>query len=181
MFIILLSGFSCSGKDTVADILKNHGFTQYSVAERVKVQSSKYHGYPYELTQTQEGKKKIVTSARTNETRSVRDFLIIDSYLNKVINQDDAFWARLLCKQIQQEMPDLVVISDWRYLAEYEHLKFVFPEATILKVRVKRASITPGDDPSEHELDNMKFDFILQNDSTKEDLAVSCIKILNNV
>ena len=179
MFIILLSGYAGSGKDTAAAIFEQHGFKIYSVAENVKIQSSKYHGYPFKLTQTQEGKKTLVKSLKTHETKTVRQFLIEDSYENKLINNDPAFWIRLLVQPIIKEQPPFFVISDWRYKAEYDHLKFVFPDAELLKVRVSRSSVVPSTDPSEHELDDERFNFVIQNNGSIDDLNTECRKLLN--
>lgn len=180
MFIILVSGFSCSGKDTVAEMFCGCGFKRYAVADNVKRQSAEYHGFDYTLTLTQEGKATYVKSVKTTETKSVRTFLIEDSLQNKLINKDSAFWIRLLVKQIQRDNHQYLVISDWRYKAEYEHLKFVFPEAEFLCIRVERDSVIPNNDASEHELDSFPFDHILKNNSTKEVLKQACYKLLNN-
>ena len=181
MFIILLSGYAGSGKDSAALAFKKYGFQVASVAENVKLQSAKYHGFPYELTQTQEGKSTIVKSHKTHENKTVREFLIEDSAQNKIINNDSAFWIRLLVQQIKRDTPDFLVISDWRYKEEYDYLKFVFPEAEIIKVRIIRDSIIASSDKSEHELDNERFNFTIHNNTSLDDLSKECSNILNLV
>ena len=179
MFIVLISGYSGSGKDTAAAVFNRLGFSVYSVADNVKRQSSEYHGFPYNLTQSQEGKATQVTSKKTKQTKTVRQFLIEDSLENKVLNNDQAFWARLLVQQIKHESPKFLVISDWRYKAEYEHIKFSFPTAELIKIRITRDSVVPSADPSEHELDNEQFNFTIKNNTTINDLNAECYKILN--
>jgi hypothetical protein len=179
MFIILISGFAGSGKDTAADFFSTLGFSIYRVADNVKRQSALYHGFPLNLTETQEGKKTLVTSTKTNETKSVRSFLIEDSLQNKIINNDPAFWARLLVAQIKREAPDFVVISDWRYKAEYDLIKFEFPDSELIKIRVIRDSVIPSTDPSEHEIDDEKFNFTIHNNGSITQLHAECRKILN--
>jgi len=179
MFIVLLSGYSRSGKDTAAAEFSRLGFSVYSFAENVKRQSSMYHGFAYDLTQTQEGKATFVTSEKTQQTKTVRQFLIEDSLANKVINNDPAFWARLLVLQINRTNPDFLVISDWRYKAEYEHIKFAFPDSELITIRINRASVVPSPDPSEHELDNEQFNFTINNNSSIEYLNAECQNILN--
>lgn len=174
MHIILLSGYAGSGKDTVADILLIYGYKKYSFAENVKKYSSSYHGFLYDLTQTQEGKTALVRSVKTNEVKTVREFLISDSFINKTINNDQSYWAKQLSKDILQSAPDKVVISDWRYIEEYEHLKIIFPEADFLKVRVKRAFVKPMADPSEHQLDLVDHDIEIDNSGDKTFLIKQC-------
>jgi len=178
MQIILLSGYAGSGKDTVADILVKYGFVKYSVAENVKRYSSSYHGFNYDLTQTQEGKTTLVKSNKTGEIKTVRQFLIRDSLLNKTTNNDQSYWAKQLSKEMLQTNPDKVVISDWRYIEEYEYLKIIFPEADFLKVKVKRASVKPIDDPSEHQLDMVESDIEIANNSDKNSLIKECEELL---
>jgi dephospho-CoA kinase len=181
MNIILLSGYAGSGKDTVADILTNYGFRKYSVADNVKKYSSTLHGFSYSLTQTQEGKNTLVKSDNTNEVKTVREFLIADSFLNKVINKDESYWVKLLSKEILQTSPDKVVISDWRYMEEYEHLKIIFPEADFLKVKVRRADVKPLTDPSEHQLDSVKYHIEIDNNSDKPSLIRKCEDLLRRL
>ena len=84
-------------------------------------------------------------------------------------------------QQIKRDNPEFIVISDWRYKEEHEHLKFVFPEAEIIKVRIQRDSISIDKDQSEHELDNEKFNFSIKNNGSLEDLNRECYKLLNSV
>jgi len=181
MFIVLLSGYAGSGKDSAALIFQTYGFKIASVAENVKRQSAKYHGFLYELTHSQQGKSTMVKSQRTGDIKTVREFLIEDSAQNKLINNDPAFWIRLLVQQIKNEVPKFLVISDWRYKEEYDHLKFAFPEAEIIKVRIVRDSVIVNNDKSEHELDSERFNFMICNNGTLEELHKECSKILNRM
>jgi dephospho-CoA kinase len=181
MHIILLSGYAGSGKDTVADILINYGYKKYSVADNVKKYSSTIHGFSYDLTQTQTGKTTLVKSAKTNEVKTVRGFLISDSLLNKAINNDEAYWAKQLSQEILQTVPDKVVISDWRYIEEYEHLKIIFPEAAFLKVKVRRDEVKPMADPSEHQLDSVEHDIEIDNNSDKISLIKKCEDLVRSL
>jgi dephospho-CoA kinase len=181
MHIILISGYAGSGKDTLADIITKYGYKKYSVADNVKKYSSSLHGFSYDLTQSQIGKRTIVKSEKTNEVKTVRDFLISDSLLNKTLNNDEAYWAKQLSKEILQTSPDKVVISDWRYIEEYEHLKIIFPEAAFLKVRVKRACVKPMLDPSEHQLDLVEYDIEIDNSKDKISLIKDCDELLRNL
>ena len=62
MFIILISGHAGSGKDALADLFIPMGFKKYAMADSLKSYTSEKHGFPYALTQSQEGKASIVKS-----------------------------------------------------------------------------------------------------------------------
>ena len=142
------------------------------------------------MTQTQEGKSTLVTSILTKDTASVREFLIIDSAEAKIQHKDPAFWAKILEKKIQTEETKNIVITDWRYNAEYNHFKSTYDSYfgsasdalhepnSIITVRIIRPGISILDDTSEHELDNFKTDFTILNDSTIEYLDNQLDKII---
>ena len=181
MKIIFLSGYAGSGKDEAAATFQTQGFKRYAFAEEVKLYSSKVHGFDYSLTQTQQGKSTVVKSISTQKSMSVRQFLIDDSAQKKAENSDPAFWARLLAQQITNENPENVVISDWRYTAEIDHFKAVFPTAKIVTVVIQRQSVKPSDDPSEHELDFYVFDHGIPNNGTLEHYRETCIALFNKL
>lgn len=178
MRIILLAGYAGSGKDTVGVLFIKRGFTQFAFAHEVKVHSSQLHGFPFELTQTQKGKDTVVKSQHNHQVASVRTFLIEDSAQMKKIKSNPAYWATKVAEAILKAECEAVVITDWRYKAEYEHLKEVFPDATIMRGRVHRPSITPLTDASEHELDEEPLTFTIHNTSTIEALDAQVEEIL---
>lgn len=60
MIIILIRGFSNSGKDFVGDILcKQYGYKQFSFANSLKKIVAEKYNIPLELLYTQEGKLMI--------------------------------------------------------------------------------------------------------------------------
>lgn len=184
MKIILITGYAGSGKDTLGKLFIEKGYKRYAFADIVKIRTAETHGFPFELTQTQEGKSTLVTSKLTNKQATVREFLIIDSAEAKAKFNDNAFWAKILENIIQIDKPTKVVITDWRYKAEYEHFSNVFDsyfgsniqsikEPRIINtIRVVRDNITISDDPSEHELDSVKTDYTFQNNGSLEELKL---------
>jgi len=183
MHIILITGYAGSGKDVIGSLLQKRGYKRYAFADCVKICSAKHHGFDYNLTQTQDGKSTVVTSIYNNKQATVRTFLIEDSAEAKMIHNDPAFWAKILENIIQIEKPQKVVITDWRYKAEYNHFKTTFDsyfgssiqstlEPNILvTIRVLRPGITILDDPSEHELDTIVTDHTIYNTSTIDHLS----------
>lgn len=155
MHIILVSGYAGSGKDTFSDLSLKCGYKKYAFANAVKKFTAEKHGFPYELTLTQEGKTHMIGS------QSVRQLLISESLEMKTKSDDPAYWAKLLIKDLQG---DKIIISDWRYTAEYDQIKISFPDAKLTRLRIIRKLYIKIDDPSEHELDYSDFDIIVQND-----------------
>ena len=163
MRIFMLSGYAGSGKDTVGKILIELGYKRYAFADALKHFSADLHKFSFDLTQTETGKQQLVYSPHANKTASVRTFLIEDSAKAKVDYNDPAYWARITAQNIKDEAPLKVVITDWRYTAEIEHIMKTFPQAQIITFRIVRPGITPLADPSEHELDNAVVDLVINN------------------
>jgi hypothetical protein len=171
MRIILLSGYAGSGKDIVGSLFVERGYKRYAFADKVKSFTAKRHGFPLEMTLTQEGKNTIVKSV-LGSTATVRDFLIIESARMKRERDDSAYWAAKVSRKISRHNEKFVVITDWRYKVEYEHLVKAFPTAVIQRLRILRPSVQPMQDASEHELDNAEVDeYVFNIDEVNEEIA----------
>lgn len=185
MIILLLSGYSGSGKDTFADIFielcetLGVSYKKYAFAEEVKKDISKMYSVPLEMLYTQEGKRSIISTSDGNKT--LRQLLIEYSADMKKKHGDD-YWAQIVCKQFDNSNK-IHIVSDWRYNIEYETVMNYFKDhATIKTIRIYRPDIKILEDCSEHELDSYKFDIILNNSTTVEALkihAVELFKIVN--
>lgn len=173
MKFVLLTGYAGSGKDTVGSVFQNYGFKRYAVADMLKYYSSEKHGFPFSLTQTQEGKSSLFNN------KSVRQYLIEDAALKKQIYNDPAYWIKPLVELIINEGIQNVVITDWRYNAEITHIQKTFPHAEIVTVRIVRGSVIPLVDESEHELDDYSVDFTIQNNGSFDDLNKAVITTVN--
>ena len=107
--ILLLSGWSKSGKSTVAEILsQRYGAKVYAFADELKKMVAEEFQFPFEWTQTQEGKQQLAPNGKT-----VRELLIQRGQEIRAEKEDPGFFARLVAKQIQM-LDTLCVISDWR-------------------------------------------------------------------
>ena len=162
--IILITGYAGSGKDAAGSVLQQNGYTRYAYADMLKIQTAHKYGFPFELTQTQEGKGTAVSS------KTVRQLLIEEAALMKELHNDPAYWAKLLAKAIKDSTDSKIVITDWRYTAELANFQEEFPEAEITTLRIYRPSVIPSADPSEHELDNYQCTYTIANDGTLEEL-----------
>lgn len=168
--LVLLTGYAGSGKDEVGKIYQNKGYKRYAFADLVKIHAADKHGFNVDLTKTQEGKSTIVKSKYDQQDATVRQYLIDESALMKELYDEPAFWAILLEKQIKEEPPHNVVITDWRYEAEINHFVKEFTECKITKIRIHRTSVKPLTDPSEHNIDHIVCDYTIQNDGSLEEL-----------
>jgi hypothetical protein len=162
MSIILIRGYSQSGKDFVGKILcKQYGYQRFAFADSLKLLvSNKYH-VRMEQLHSQQGKMQICEEDEQN--RTYRQLLIDEARLAR--NNDDNCFAKDCCKEIQKYDAKLVVITDWRYPNELAVIKEYFPDYNITTVHLIRIShmVSPVQDQSEYQLENMKVDRYIVN------------------
>jgi hypothetical protein len=170
--IFLLNGWSKSGKDTCADYLvEAHGFRKFSFAEAAKIQASNEYNFPYELTQTQEGKDTFLPE----HNKTVRQVII--EYANAMRAKSPDIWAQIIAKEILSHKQSAIepinfVISDWRLLDELLSLQreFYNQNIMIIPIHIIRPSqlISPVPDPTEYSLLGFPFKYIIMNPGTSE-------------
>jgi hypothetical protein len=168
--LVLITGYAGSGKDEVGKILQENAYKRYAFADLVKIHTADKHGFSIDLTKTQEGKNTIVKSRYNQQDATVRQFLIDESALMKEEFDEPAFWAILLEKQIKDEPPHNIIITDWRYEAELNHMLKEFTDCRIIKIRIQRNSVKPLEDPSEHNIDHIVCDYTIENNGSLEEL-----------
>lgn len=171
--IFLISGYAGSGKDAAGKVYQKLGYKRYAFADMLKIQCAQKYDFPFELTQTQEGKNTVVVLSKSKGSvvvlnKTVRQLLIEEAALMKELHNDPAYWAKLLAKIIKTDQPKKVVITDWRYTAELANFQEEFRDSPITTVRIQRSSVVPSEDPSEHELDNYSCNYTIVNDGSLE-------------
>ena len=168
--IIWLSGYGGSGKDTAANYLeKEFGFYRVAFADILKmITSIKYH-FPLELTKTQEGKNTIING------QTVRYWLIYEA--KKTRDVDTNYYSRIICQLILQHPDEHIVISDWRYVEEFDFIHKILPTKNHVTIRIHRPCIMPSNVPSEHQLDHCSFHYNITN-TTIETLYRTLCEIL---
>jgi hypothetical protein len=166
MSIILLRGFSHSGKDYIGQILcETYEYKRFAFADSLKKIVAKEFGCPCEQLHTQEG--KLLVCEKDPLKRTYRQILIDEAL--RLRNIDTGVFAKHCCTEIYdykpEKVPKKVVITDWRYPNEIEILKKSFPGYTITPVHIKREGQTksPVDDISEHQLDDRCCDYQINN------------------
>jgi archaellum biogenesis ATPase FlaH len=181
-YIILISGYSKSGKDLMADyMVKSFNFKSYAIASSLKQMVAQKYNIDHNMTNTQEGKSAVVYNGLT-----VRELLINSAIeLKDSVNQD--VFIVDTCKQIFKEKYRNAVISDFRYINEYEYIckQYAYEKNTrVLTVRIDRFDISSVESPSENQLNSFNFNYLIENRSSVFDfynkIDTFC-KILNIV
>jgi hypothetical protein len=167
MKVILLSGWSTSGKDTVGAILeKKYNAVRFAFADVLKEIVANEFKFPIGWTHNEKGKMKILSNGKT-----VREVLIQRGQEIRKEKNDSGYFARIVAHQIQtlslMTNPDQVaVITDWRLPIELETLETCL-NSKIYKIRVQRTGLSQSpikDSETEGQLDTFLFDFIIEND-----------------
>lgn len=166
MSIILLRGFSHSGKDFIGQILCNqYDYKRFAFADSLKKMVQLDFKCKWENLHTQEGKLQICETDSLK--RTYRQILIDEALRLRNINPD--VFAEYCCTDIYdanpKELPDRIVITDWRYPNEITILEEAFPGYKVIPVHVIREGQveSPVNDISEHQLDNRTNDYELHN------------------
>lgn len=125
--VVAVCGARRSGKDTVCDHLcKQHGFTKASFATPIKAMVREAFGFTDDQL---ENKAKDAIDVRYGTTpRRVLQFLgteVMQYQLQQLLPQmGRTFWSRRLVDQyINSRVSDRIVISDMRFLHEYEAVR----------------------------------------------------------
>ncbi len=176
--ILLLSGYAGSGKDAAASLLIDEcGFQRFAFADALKDLVATRTGIPVTIFHSSQ-KDTVIPSSSKYHPKTYRDLLLEVAKEERVKDLD--VFSRIVAEQIREsEVPGLgmglinrFVISDWRYKREESFLRSALDPATyqIVRVRIKRSSVTPSADPTEHDLDDERMDTVIQNDGSISDL-----------
>ena len=166
MSIIILRGFSHSGKDFIGQILCNHyDYKRFAFADSLKKMVSKEFNCPLEMLHSQEGKLQV---CETDLLKRTYRQILIDEAL-RLRNMDAGVFAKHCCNEIigpnPEETPDKIVITDWRYPNEITILEDAFPGYKVIPVHIIRQGQlqSPVNDISEYQLDNRDNDYQIIN------------------
>lgn len=148
MIILCLCGWSNSGKDTVAGILKKQGYQQFAFADVLKDNAANRYGFPREWADSQAYKPFLWKYA--GDIKSIRQHLI-----DLAIQEKEKFGPTIYVDAVIEKIKNLpkdskVVISDLRYPEEYTRMRDTFPEMKVWKVMRIGQHQSPVQDPSEN-------------------------------
>lgn len=162
MSIIVLRGFSHSGKDFVGEVLcRKYGFKRFAFADSLKNMVSESVGCVVEQLHSQAGKLQICETDPKH--RTYRQILIDEAFRLRSI--DAGVFAKHCCKEINLIGAEKVVITDWRYDNELEIMTTIFPKMKVIPVHIIRIGQdkSPVNDISEYQLLHRKEDYTIDN------------------
>lgn len=169
--VFLLSGWSGSGKDAAAHLLREEmRFERLAFADVLKSDVSQKTGVPLHYFHDRELKDTGVPTPR--------QLLIDEARVQRL--QDPDIYSRRVADIIRTTMRSKrYVITDWRYRREYDYFASELGDhVRIIRGRIIRSGIIPSDDPTEHDLDHETFDIVLRNDGTISDLRDALSRLL---
>ncbi len=163
--IILFSGKQFSGKDTVAKIMleKMPDYRRCAIADMIKDTFGKQHGLTYE-------------EIESNKAHYRPELLKLGNW-GRALDPD--FWLKQVLKQSGN-----VMVTDVRLKHEYEVLKAAGAKSIRVEapreMRAQRGRIVGEYDKTETDLDDIKdWDFVINNNSTYEDLEKKVGKVID--
>jgi hypothetical protein len=183
MSIILLRGFSHSGKDYIGKILcDTYGYKRFAFADSLKKIVAKSFGCPVEQLHSQEGKLQICENDVLK--RTYRQILIDEAL--RLRNLDINTFVKHCCNEIYgpnpEDAPDKIVITDWRYPNELTILEESFPNYKVTPVHIQRVNQlkSPVEDISEYQLSERKTDYTIIN-KMNETIHEEIEKLINSL
>jgi hypothetical protein len=179
MSIILLRGFSNSGKDYVGKILSDkYEYKRFAFADSLKNIVAKQYNCNTEQLHSQAGKLDICLS--DSAKRTYRQILIDEAL--RLRNLDCDIFAKLCCEDIKKSSNTKIVITDWRYLNELDVISKYFPDYKIQTVHIKRIgqNESPVSDISEYQLQNRINDYTIYN-SLNDTIYNEIEKLINYI
>lgn len=215
MFVVAISGWKRSGKDTVAEqLIKEYGFDRVSFAGPLKDMVAQEFNIPRSHCDDPRYKeapiKDLPAVPKDAFTTQIHDMLkneIKDGYwtpralciLKGSVNRavDSSYWVKQAISKIRSTrayesvgnelypsatapLSSRFVISDLRYKSEVVQLKAAFGDEFVT-IRINRFDSINTTDPSERDLDDHKFDYIVENKQGLEDLLIKIRGVMTNV
>jgi hypothetical protein len=167
--ILLLSGYSRSGKDSAATLLMEEcAYQRFAFADALKDAVADATDIPVAIFHSSQ--KDAVIPGQTNTYKTYRDLLLEFAREKRAMVLD--IFSRVVANQIKESEGSRFVITDWRYRREETFLRsYLDPTLyTIVRARIYRSSVIPFSDETEHDLDGELMDVVIQNNGSISDL-----------
>lgn len=190
MVLVMVSGKAQSGKDTFFQIFNDivqaqclSGTTcrRFGFADKLKEIATRYgwvggkagegRSFLIDVGQILRGEydrdddKQVVRSTYTGDIveRRTYDLYLLHRLLCLEYTPNSDFWVEACAATIKKELPDIAVITDWRFPNEGHVLPWLLGVPTT-KIRIHRpVGAEAIQDPSETGLDGFAFDAVIEN------------------
>jgi len=183
-YIIAVCGYKRSGKDTIAEYLtKNYNYNHYKITDKLR----KVVQLLFNLNDNDYEKNKEENDDRWNTTpRKMMQFIGTEVFQYKIQelipNIGRNFWIKsLLSDELLDNIKNnnhKIVISDLRFLHEYENLKQLKIPLVVIKVTNDRNK-NIDNHISETEHLKIPIDYEIENNGTIEDLYNNIDSLFN--
>jgi len=173
--IIAISGKKGSGKSTIGEIFRNNGYILDSFANSVKDICTILFNYDRNKLEgiTEEDRKwRENTNNKYNITPREAMILVGTEFGRKMINEN--IWIDTLFNRYDKNDNKKLVITDLRFPNEYEEIK----KRGGIIIRINRYNNKNLHYETECLLDEYKFDYIIDNNGTIDELKDKINKIL---
>lgn len=196
--LIAVSGWKTAGKDTVGHyLMSRYKYQPISFAYELKNMVAKLYPVHRFWLDDQSKKEmpllnmpviatdpfsKVIHEMLADELKSgywtPRALCILEGSVKRSVYAN--YWVKKVLEHVIQDEHHNYVITDMRYCNEADVTKLMIPSANILRVERAGLKITTLD-PSERDLDNYRFDRVLRNDGTIEDLHKEVDKYMQEI
>jgi len=180
--LYLINGKGKSGKDTFSDFLINYTKgTKYSFATKIKEIVSKIFNITVEqLNELKNNREPFSNCKSYLPTKIETDFRTIlertgDEAMKPVFGS--TVWVKLIVDQIKKDKPEIVVISDFRFMEEHSYIQQNLTDYEIITVNVRRGETLESSHKSNQELP-LVFDETIPNYGTLEELEIEALKLV---
>ena len=193
MKIVAISGWKRSGKDTAANYLvEEYGYTRVAFADVLKDMVAQEYNIPRNYCDDPDKKESALEQYPVNPqdafSRAIAEIMkgefrnlngkphwtpralcILKGSVNRSVTSK--YWTQRAIDVIRNialsnfngdSNVEGIVISDLRYNSEVEQLREAFGD-NLITVRVNRFDTCESTDASERDLDNAKFDLVIEN------------------
>jgi hypothetical protein len=180
--IIGVCGLKRCGKDTIADYLvANYGFVKLKFATPLKAACRDLFGFTDDQLETDA--KEEVDPLWNITPRHALQFMgteIMQHKINELLpSTGKLFWVKKMMHQINMMQENRVVISDLRFMHEYDHLKATYGDRfKVLKIQSSR-SLSEDAHVSEREWKQIPHNHLINNSKTLNDLYAEIDMIFN--
>ena len=174
--LVAICGLKRCGKDTIANhIEKSHAYKHIKIAEPLKQVCKILFNFSDEQLETDI--KEEIDERWQVSPRTIMQFLGTEIFQNQINSIIPNLNRQLFMKSIVFKEKTNYVISDMRFLHEFSFIKEKYPHSIIIRVEKDQSDKTIDTHISELEWQKIPYDYLVQNDSTIDDLYKEIDKI----